>query len=347
MGRRVLITGLDTFWGGRMAQALEAEPEVEMILGLGANEPLVPLERTEFVRSDQKYSILSRIVRATQVDTIVHTHLVVDSTRTTSRTLHEINVIGTMNLLAAAGAPSSPVRKVVLKSSGLVYGANKADPYFFREDMARTGPANTPVERSLLEVEGFVRDFADDNPHVDVSLLRFANVLGVDIDTPFTAALRRPVVPEILGFDPRLQFVHEDDVVDALMYSINNDIPGVYNVGADGNLPWSEVCAIVGKRRVALPPAFTNLAAEPARLLRLWDLPPEAMQLLRFGRTIDNTRYKHAGFRYSYTTATTIEAFAQALRLAGTIGVSSPSYRYQREVEDFFRHSPAVIRSPE
>jgi UDP-glucose 4-epimerase len=344
---RALVTGLSTYWGGRVAQALEQRPDVEVVVGVDTHDPRTPLERTEFVRTDSSHSILARIVRATQVDTIVHTHLVVDSTRTSSRTLHEINVIGTMNLLAAAGAPSSPVRKVVLKSSGLVYGANKADPYFFREDMTRTGPANTPVERSLLEVEGFVRDFADDNPHVDVSLLRFANVLGVDIDTPFTAALRRPVVPEILGFDPRLQFVHEDDVVDALMYSINNDIPGVYNVGADGNLPWSEVCAILGKRRVALPPAFTNLAAEPARLLRLWDLPPEAMQLLRFGRTIDNTRYKQAGFRYSYTTATATEAFAQALRLAGTIGVSSPSYRYQREVEDFFRHSPAVIRSPE
>jgi UDP-glucose 4-epimerase len=341
---RALVTGLSTYWGGRVAQALEQRPDVEVVVGVDTRDPRTPLERTEFVRTDSSHSILARIVRATQVDTIVHTHLVVDSTRATSRTLHEINVIGTMNLLAAAGAPSSPVRKVVLKSSGLVYGANKADPYFFREDMPRTGPANTPVERSLLEVEGFVRDFADDNPHVDVSLLRFANVLGVDIDTPFTAALRRPLVPEILWFDPRLQFVHEDDVVDALMYSINNDIPGVYNVGADGNVPWSKVCAIVGKRRVALPFALTNLAAEPARLLRLWDLPPEALQLLRFGRTIDNSRYKRAGFRYSYTTASTIEAFAQALRLAGTIGDSSPSYRYQREVEDFFRHSPAVVR---
>jgi UDP-glucose 4-epimerase len=341
---RALVTGLSTYWGGRVAQALEQRPDVDVVVGVDTRDPRTPLERTEFVRTDSSHSILARIVRATQVDTIVHTHLVVDSTRATSRNLHEINVIGTMNLLAAAGAPSSPVRKVVLKSSGLVYGANKADPYFFREDMPRTSPANTPVERSLLEVEGFVRDFADDNPHVDVSLLRFANVLGVDIDTPFTAALRRPVVPEILGFDPRLQFIHEDDVVDALMYSINNDIPGVYNVGADGNVPWSKVCAIVGKRRVALPFLLTNLAAEPARVLRLWDLPPEALQLLRFGRTIDNTRYKRAGFRYSYTTASTIEAFAQALRLAGTIGDSSPSYRYQREVEDFFRHSPAVVR---
>ena len=79
MGRRVLITGLDSFWGGRMAQALESEPDVEMILGLGTDDPKVPLERTEFVRSDQKYSILNRIVRATQVDTIVHTFLEINS----------------------------------------------------------------------------------------------------------------------------------------------------------------------------------------------------------------------------------------------------------------------------
>jgi UDP-glucose 4-epimerase len=341
---RVLVTGLSTYWGGRVAQALERRPDVEVVVGVDTRDPRLPLERTEFVRTDSTHSILARIVRATQVDTIVHTHLIVDSTRVSGRMLHEINVIGTMNLLAAAGAPSSPVRKVVLKSSGLVYGANAADPYFFREDMGRTGPARTGVERSLLEVEAFVRDFADDNPHVDVTLLRFANVLGDDIDTPFALALRRPVVPEILGFDPRVQFVHEDDVVDALMYATTNDIPGLYNVAGDGNLPWSEVCAIVGKRRVPLPFFLTNFAAEPPRFVRLWDLPPEALALLRFGRSIDNSRYKRAGYRYSYTTTTTVEAFAQGLRLAGTVGDKHPSYRYEREVEDFFRHSPAVVR---
>ena len=121
---RVLVTGLGTFWGGRLAQALEQRADVEVIVGLDTTDPRVPLERTEFVRADSSYSILARIVRATQIDTIVHTHLIVDSTRRTGRTLHEINVIGTMNLLAAAGAPGSPVRKVVVKSSALVYGAN-------------------------------------------------------------------------------------------------------------------------------------------------------------------------------------------------------------------------------
>jgi UDP-glucose 4-epimerase len=341
---RVLVTGLSTYWGGRVAQALERRSDVEVVVGLDTRDPRVPLERTEFVRADSTHSILARIVRATQIDTVVHAHLIVDSTRVSGRTLHETNVIGTMNLLAAAGAPSSPVRKVVLKSSGLIYGSAAADPYVFREDMVRTSPARTGVERSLLEVEAFVRDFADDNPHIGVTLLRFANVLGDDIDTPFSLALRRRLVPEIFGFDPRMQFVHEDDVVDALMYATTNDVPGVYNVAGDDTLPWSEVCAIVKKARYPVPFAFTNMVAEPFRTLGVWDLPPEAMQLLRYGRAIDNRRYKRAGFRYSYTTAGTVEAFAQGLRLAGTVGDKHPSYRYEREVEDFFRHSPAVVR---
>lgn len=341
---RVLVTGLSTFWGGKLAAALEQRDDVDVVVGVDTQDPRVPLERTEFVRSDTSYSILERIVRATEVDTILHTHLIVDSTTAPGRVVHEINVIGTMNLLAAAGAAGSSVRKVVVKSSGYVYGADRADPYFFREDHSRTAPARTGVERSLLEVEGFLRDFAEENPHVNVTLLRFCNVLGDELDTPFAQALRLPIVPEILGFDPRLQFVHEDDVVGALLYATTHDVPGVFNVAGDDVLPWSEVCAMVGKRRVAMPPVATTWAAEPLRMLGLVHLPPELLALLRFGRGLDNTRFKRAGFRYRHTTAGTVEAFARGLRLHKAIGTRNPSYRYEREVEEFFRHSPAVVR---
>ena len=64
MGRRVLITGLGTFWGGRVAKALEADPDVEVIVGVDTQAPKIRLERTEFVRADQSYSILARIVKA-------------------------------------------------------------------------------------------------------------------------------------------------------------------------------------------------------------------------------------------------------------------------------------------
>lgn len=342
MGRRVLVTGLSTFWGGRVAQALEQDPGIDVIVGLDTEEPTVQLERTEYVRADQGYSILARIVRATQVDTILHTFLVVDSTATSDRSLHEINVIGTMNLLAAAGAADSPVRTLVVKSSGLVYGSTYRDPNWFSEETARTAPPTTRIERSLLEVEDYIRDFAQENPHVAVSLLRFTNVLGPDIATPITKALGMPLCPAVFGFDPLLQFVDEDDVVRCLAWVMDRQVSGIYNVAGDGRLPWSEVAATCGRRLAYLPAVLTEWAARPLAPLGV-ELPAETLALLRYGRGMDNRRLKEAGFRYRYTTAGAVERFAESNRLRSTIG-AEPEYRYQRDVENFFRHSPAVVR---
>jgi UDP-glucose 4-epimerase len=344
VGRRVLITGLDTFWGGRMAQALENEPDVEMILGLGANEPRVPLERTEFVRSDQKYSILNRIVRATQVDTIVHTFLETNSVNVSSRALHEINVIGTLNLLAAAGTAGSSVRQVVVKSSTHVYGAAETDPAWFREEDTRTSPVRTRLERSLLEVEALVRDFADDNPHLVVSVLRFANVLGTDIITPISFNLRKRLLPSIAGFDPLVQFIEEDDVVRALEYVTGHGIPGVFNVAGAGKLPWSEVASICGAFLLPLPPFKPRAFVAPLRRLGTVQFPPEMEGLVRYGRGVDTSALAARGFEYRYTSAGAVESFARANNLRRATGSGEPEYRYEQDVEQFFRHSPAVVR---
>jgi len=343
VGRRVLITGLDTFWGGRMAQALESDPEVEMILGMGTREPSVSLERTEFVRADQTYSILSRIVRATQVDTIVHTFLVVDSTRVSGRALHEINVIGSMNLLAAAGQSGSPVRQVVVKSSTLVYGSASTDPMWFREEMSRTSPARTRVERSLLEVEGLVRDFAEDNPATVVTVLRFANVLGTDIVTPISANLSRSLCPSVAGYDPLVQFVEEDDVVRCLEHVTRHRIPGLYNVAGAGRLPWSEVAEMCGTRLLPFPPLATQSMAAPMVRLGLVDFPPELGDLLRYGRGVDTSRLTKTGFNCRYTSAGTVDNFIRALRLRRSVGKPPASYTYEQDIEQFFRHSSAVV----
>jgi UDP-glucose 4-epimerase len=342
MGKRVLVTGLGSFWGGRVAQALEQRPDVDVIIGLDTREPTVELERTEYVRTDESYSLLSRIVAATQVDTIVHTFLVVDSSQASSRQMHEINVIGTMNLFAAASQPESRVCNVVVKSSTLVYGSTFADPVWFTEDSRRSALPRHPIERSLLEVEGYVRDYADDNPNVSVSLLRFSNVLGEEIATPITRALDLPLVPAVFGFDPRLQFVHEIDVIRAIMFVLERDLDGTFNVAGDGLLPWSEVVAMRGKRLGPLPPIGRGLVG--AALTRLGiDLPPELLDLLTYGRGVDNRRLRRAGFDYLYTSAGAVRAFADAARLRGTVG-DRPGYRYEQDVEQFFRHSPAVIR---
>ena len=116
--------------------------------------------------------------------------------------MHEINVIGTMNLLAAAGAAESSVRHIVVKSSTLVYGSSARDPNTFEEDTPRSGPARHNIERVLLEAESLVRDFSEDNPGTLVTVLRFANVLGPHLTTAISRSLSRPFCPSIFGFDP-------------------------------------------------------------------------------------------------------------------------------------------------
>ena len=345
MGRRVLVTGADTLWGGRMVQVLEAGPVVEMVLGLGAGTPTLRFERAEFVRADETYSILSRIVTATAVDTVVHTFMIVDSTKATARALHEVNVIGTMNLLAAAAATGSPVRQLVVKSSTLVYGSTERDPATFTEDTPRSRAPRTAVERSLVEAEGLVQDFAEENPHIAVTLLRFADVLGADIATPIARNLSRPVCPAIFGFDPLVQVVDEDDVVRALELATRRLLPGVFNVAGPGRLPWSEVAGICGTRLLPLPPVRPALAVAPLLRLGVLDLPPELEALLRYGRGVDTRRLVEAGFAYRRTSASAVAAFARRLRVRKGAGRPPAGYTYELDVEQFFRHSPSVVRS--
>src|SRR5215216_6155177 len=228
--RRILVTGLSTYWGGRLAQALEAFPEVEAVIGVDNEEPKVELERTEYVKVGAQHALLRRVVEAAEIDTVVDTRLVVDSTTTTSAKAHDNNIIGTMNILAACSGAGSPVRKVVFKSSAHYYGSEQDDPAFFDETMGRPHPPRTPIERDFVEAEASVNEFAEKNPEVSVTILRFSNVLGPDVRTSHIRLLSLPFVPMILGFDPRYQFVHEDDVVRALAQVTQLDLPGIYNV---------------------------------------------------------------------------------------------------------------------
>jgi UDP-glucose 4-epimerase len=343
VGRRVLITGLASFWGGRLARLFEDDGSVEVIVGMDTTDPVVALERTEFVRTDDSYSILARLVRATQVDTVVHAGLVVDSALVSGRRLHEKNVIGTMNLLAALGAEDSRVTSLVVKSSALVYGAGRTDPTWFREESRRSSPARTNVERSLVEAEGYLRVFAEEFPQIKVAVLRCANVLGEDLITQFSRALTLPLTPTIGGFDPQLQFVEQNDVVRAIEFAVTRQLEGVYNVAGDGRLPWSEIRAIAGHPPLLLSPVATGLSAAALGRLGVLKLPREDLDLLRYGRGVDNRKLKAAGFSYRYTTAGAVRNFVETQRLRRVVGETTPTYRYHGDVEAFFRRSPAIV----
>ncbi len=339
---RVLITGLATHWGGRLAQALEHEDGIEAIIGVDSRDPTLELERTEFVRVSTQHALLRRLVDAAEIDTVIDTRLVSDSTTTSPRNAHENNVIGTMNILAACSGPGSSVRKLVFKSSAHYYGTAQDDPGFFTEAMARPHPPSTPIERDIVEAEGAVAEFAE-RSGAAVSLLRCANVIGPDLRTAHSRLFDLPVLPTIFGFDPRYQFVHEDDVVGALRHATTRDMPGIYNVAADGVLALTEVAGLLGKTYVPLlPPVGTGLAALGLRRLGV-RIPPEMLGQMRFGRGLDNRKLKAAGYEYRYTTREAVQKLAEYQRLHPILRNVQEPYRYERDVEEFLRWSPNVV----
>jgi UDP-glucose 4-epimerase len=342
--RRILVTGLSTYWGARLAQALEGFEQVEAIIGVDSAEPRRELERTEFVKVSNQHSLIQRIVRAAEIDTVIDTRLIVNSLTASPRDAHENNVIGTMNILAACTGSDSPVRKFVFKSSANYYGSEQDDPAFFTERMRRPHPARSMIERDIVEAEDAVADFAQKRPEVTVTVLRCAHVLGPDVETNFTRMFSLPLVPMVFGFDPRLQFVHEDDIVHALEHAALDSTPGVYNVAGDGVLALSEVIGLLGKRPLpVLPPFGTGPLLAPLRRLG-FRIPDEMLNLLRFGRGVDNRLYKATGFDYGYTSRETVINLGEHMRLEPVMRGHEQGYHYEREVEEFLRWSPHVRR---
>jgi UDP-glucose 4-epimerase len=342
--KRILITGVSTFWGGRLAQALEREPGVETIIGVSPDDPSCPLERTEYVRVGLHHALLRRIVQAAEIDTVVDTRLVVDSLSASPRVAHEANAIGTMNILAACGGPRTPVRKVVFKSSAHYYGCERDDPAFFTEGMRRPHPPRTRLEADILEAEKAVEGFAARNADVTVTVLRFCNALGPGQRTSHTDLFALPAIPSILGFDPRYQFIHEDDLVDVLRFAVENDLPGIYNAAGDGVLALSEVSSLLGRPLAPiLPPWGTSLAAAALRPVGI-RVPAEVLNQLRFGRGVDNRKLKGVGYTFGFTSREAVLKHAEAMRVRSLRSDEGEPYRYEREVEEFLRWSPSVRR---
>jgi hypothetical protein len=216
-GRRVVITGIASHWGSELARRLEREPSVDFIAGIDTSEPAGDLERTEFIEADIRNPVLARILPVTEADTIVHCGILwYPEPGKSARALHDINVIGTLQLLAAAERTPT-LTSLVVRSSAAIYGSEGAAPSFFTEDMARRYPLKTRFQRDIGELEGYFDNFARRHPQISCCLLRYQPEIGPGLDSPLARYLSLPVVPTQLGFDPRLQLLHAEDATGALL----------------------------------------------------------------------------------------------------------------------------------
>ena len=154
--RVVLVTGVSRDLGARFARALAADPGVAVV-GVDVTPPRHDLGEAAFVRADIRNPVIAKVIAARAVDTVVHMAMVATPGSAGGRSsMKEINVIGTMQLLAACQKAAS-FTKLVVQSSVSVYGASPRDPAKFTEEMSPRVQPRTGFGKDSVEIESYVR----------------------------------------------------------------------------------------------------------------------------------------------------------------------------------------------
>jgi UDP-glucose 4-epimerase len=304
----VLVTGVNGYLGGHLAARLAEDSSIDRVIGVDAAAPSPALAklmgRAEFVRADIRNPLIAKVISTARVDTVVHASNTAHPAGPSGRVLHKaMNVIGTMQLLAACQR-SMLVRKLVVKSTAAVYGAGPRNPAAFTEDMAPRELPSSGYAKDNAEVEGYVRGFGRRRPDVSVTTLRFTNLIGPQVDTVLTRYFALPVVvPTALGRDARLQMLHSEDALAVLHRAVTHELPGVFNVGADGVLLLSQAIRRAGRLPLTVPEPILAPVTGLFRHTRLMDFGPEQLRYLNFGRVVDTTRLKETfGFTPRWST---------------------------------------------
>jgi len=314
VGRVVLVTGVSMDLGRRFARQLTADPAVDRVIGVDVLPPRGDIGTVQFVRADIRNPIIAKVIAREQVDTVVHMSVIASPGSAGGRTsMKELNVIGTMQLLAAAQqAPT--LKHLVVKSSTAFYGATNRDPAMFTEDMTPRKQVRSGYAKDVGEVESYVRGFARRRPDVTVTTLRAANVVGPLINSPMTSYFKLPVIPTVFGFDARMQFLHEHDMLGSLQHATLNPVHGTFNVAGAGLLMLSQAIRRIGRPTVKLPTFAVATFGSAMRQARLADFSPEQVAFLTYGRGVDTTRLRTVlGYAPRYSTQSAFADFSTAL----------------------------------
>lgn len=307
----VLVTGVSDDLGGRLLARLGTAPEFERVIGVDtappAKEVLRRMGRAEFVRADIRNPLIAKVISSAGVDTVVHTSCTAHPAGPSRRSaVKEVNVIGTMRLLAACQrAPK--VRKLVVKSTAAVYGAGARSQAVFTEDSELIPASSSGYAKDAVEMEGYVRGLMRRRPDISVTLARFANIIGPEVDTVLARYFALPVVPTVFGYDARLQLLHGADALSVMEQATLEDKPGVFNVAADGVLTVSQAIRRAGRIGLPMPGSVVPSVGRLLRGAHVVDFSADQLRLLNFGRVVDITKLKK---EFGYTPRwSTREAF--------------------------------------
>jgi UDP-glucose 4-epimerase len=285
---RILVTGAGSWVGGRLVQRLE-RLEDTAVFPVDVVEPRLEF-RSEFFRTSLDQLPFASYLLDVRPHTVVHLQVLDRSADVGSVRSHEQVVVGAQALFGAIQRCHT-VRHVIVKSGSDVYDSSSRSPSVFPEATRALGHRYR-YQRDLLDVESFVDEMTRVRADLDFTVLRFASILGPNIDNPLSRFLRLPVVPTLLGRDPRLQFIYEEDAVGALAHCVAHPVSGVFNVAGAGQLYLSRVLRLGLRPSQPLPRTAFRAAVRGLNRLDLVVLP-HITSLLKHGRVMETELMRH------------------------------------------------------
>jgi UDP-glucose 4-epimerase len=286
-------------------------------VGLDARVPRARLVRTEVVEADLRDPGIAEVVARAGPDTVVHDAIVRRPRPGMSeRTMHDINVIGSLQLLSACEQTPS-VSAIVIRGSAGVYGAEPQAPQFFTEEMTRLFPPRSRFQRDVAEIEDYFEAYSRRRPGVTCTMLRYQPALGRSIQTQLSAYLSQTACPIHLGFDPRIQLVHEQDALDALVAAVRRPVRGAVNVAASGTIGLIRMIRLAGRQALPVPGALFGPLTAAARRVGAAGYSDDFARLLRYGRAVDVGRLeREVGHTPRYSTVAAVREWVSQTREA-------------------------------
>ena len=315
--RVVAVTGALSFLGRNLVGLLEEDDRVRRIVSLDLGTPRTAGQKTRAYEVDLAQpgadDRVAEIFAAEGVDTLVHLAFLSSPAHATAYA-HELEGVGTMHLLNAGRR--TDVRKIVLRSTTMLYGAHPTNPNYLTEAHPLRARRSEPFFADKMAAEADVLAYADADRGRMVTVLRTAPILGPTIRSYLARFLGRKVVPTILGFDPLWQLLHEADAVAAFKLAVDRDAPGVFNIVGDGVLPLSTVVKLAGRIALPVPRTLATPLVGALWLAQFAEAPPVLLDYLQYLCVADGDRArKHMGFSPAYTTREAVLDFASAQHL--------------------------------
>ncbi len=313
----IFVTGVNTYIGSNLLKIFEKTKRYKNIIAVDYKRPSFTLKKAKFHKIDFTSPVadeeLFNLMRKERCDTLLHLNFLSNPSRS-SGWAHELEVIGTLNVINAA--QHYQPRKLIMRSSTMVYGALPDNPNFLTEEHPLRGKHLGRFIKDKIEADEMIQQFGRRYPKTIVTILRVGAILGPRVDSFITRYLSGWIVPHLMGFDPLLQFVHEEDVVRAFIKAIDEDHPGIFNIIADGVLPLSVVLNKTGRLQL---PMFHPLAYPFVGLLwtlNLSSAPSGHLDFLRYIWVADGTKaMKQMGFKPKYSSMDALDAALGTLRL--------------------------------